>query len=449
MATSMSLAGQSGPAAGATAALERRAGTGLRDGTSAAFERLYEAYRGPIFNLALRVVRSREDACDITQEVFLKAYRQLPEDSDLKIRPWLYRVAVNACYDHLRTRKVHSELELVQCRARNTHIDAFEQAELSRQLEQTLAALSTRHRTVLLLKDIHGLRHDEIAAILDVSRGATETLLFRARKAFRRQYAELARELPPGSRDARRVAVDTWGVAAVGLGLFLPSAPLPAALRAPFSPVVGGASAAGTGAAAGMAAGAAAGGAAAGAGSLSLNALGGGLAAKLGAMLSVKLAAGALATVCAVGATGAVAYEASSSRNHAAGGGSGHGAVAAAIAASHTQSTAARSKEHASATAGANRRSAAAVAAKARAGAPKAARTGAVNTPRAGGRAGGRSSRKGDGVAPAHAPAKAARAAPPKPAPATTPVKLDKLAAPSRPDTAAEPEAPAAVSAAG
>ena len=170
---------------------------GLRAGSRDAFEQLYELYRARIYNLALRIVQSPEDARDITQDVFVKVYRRLPGSrlTDLQLKPWLYRVAVNACYDHLRTRKVHRDIDVVSD-TRAMPVDTFEQAEMSQLVEQTLGDLSERHRTVLVLKDIHGLRHDEIAGILGISRGATETLLFRARESFRTHYIDLTAELP-------------------------------------------------------------------------------------------------------------------------------------------------------------------------------------------------------------------------------------------------------------
>ena len=258
---------------------------------------------------------------------------------------------MNACYDHLRTRKVHGDVDALRHDSRAVLIDTYEQAELGHQLEQTLARLSERHRTVLLLKDVHGLHHDEIAAILGVSRGATETLLFRARAAFREQYATLTPELPVARCDlARRAAVaavggtlraserrkimvhaqtcpdcretvKTWGIAVVGLGLFLHSAPLPAALQTPFSyAAAGGAGAGGAGAGGAGAGGAGAGGTAAASGAGVSGAAGagggsagvaaaGGLAAKVGALVATKIVVVALAATVATVGAGVTAYQ--------------------------------------------------------------------------------------------------------------------------------------------
>ena len=299
-------------AAGGDAALL----SGLRAGDRDAFQQLYELYRAQIYNLTLRIVHSPEDACDITQEVFIKAFRKLPDSpvTDEHLTPWLYRVAVNASYDHLRTRKVHRDIDDLGADSRAVRVDGFEQAEMGRRVEQTLAALSERHRTVLVLKDIHGLRHDEIAEILGTSRNAAETLLFRARDAFRVKYLELTHG-QPGSRN-----VEKWGAAGITLGAFLHELPLPAALQGgfPFGAAgAGGAGAAATGTgaagtgAAGTTGGAAAGTAAGGAGGAStgMSLAAGGLLAKVGGVAGAKIAAVVIAATVATGGGAAAAYE--------------------------------------------------------------------------------------------------------------------------------------------
>ena len=355
MATIVPVAPGTGGTLGASGAPDADLVDGLRAGSRDAFEHLYELYRARIYNLALRIVQSPEDARDITQDVFVKVYRRLPGSgrSDLQLKPWLYRVAVNACYDHLRTRKAHRDIDLVTD-TRAWPIDTFEQAEMSRLVERTLGDLSERHRTVLVLKDIHGLRHDEIAGILGVSRGATETLLFRARESFRTRYGELTRDLPAAActvaRDAalaavggelsdadrRRVlghaahcstcskAVKTWGAAAVGLGLFVHNVSIPAALQGAFPFGAAGATGAGATAATGTlgagagssggsalagTAGVAAGSAATtAASSTGLSLATGGVLAKVGGAATAKVAALIIAATCTAGG-GVAAYE--------------------------------------------------------------------------------------------------------------------------------------------
>jgi RNA polymerase sigma factor (sigma-70 family) len=289
---------------------------GLRAGDPACFAQLYRERATSIYNLCLRITRSPQDAQDVTHEVFLKALRQLPGcGADFQVKAWLYRVAVNACYDLLRSRKLHPVAADSPEEINAARIDDFEQAELARTLEQTLARLSVGHRTVLVLKDMHGLSHEEIAAVLGVSRGATETLLFRAREAFRGAYralvagephrrCDLARRAAVASvggglseRERRRVAdharqcpdcrkaVESWGLAALGLGAFLHVAPLPAVLATPPLAAAAAAGASGATAAAGAAV-----------------AAGGGSAAGTGAVAGAAGATAPLATAVTAGA---------------------------------------------------------------------------------------------------------------------------------------------------
>ena len=80
---------------------------GLQAGRRDAFERLYGEYHAPIYNLCARVLGDREEAKDVTQEVFIKAFDQLPaaDAESFGLRPWLYRVATNACFNQLRSRR--------------------------------------------------------------------------------------------------------------------------------------------------------------------------------------------------------------------------------------------------------------------------------------------------------------------------------------------------------
>jgi len=303
----------------------------LRAGDPAAFEQLYLDFAGSIYNICLRILRSPEDAEDVTQEVFIKAHQRLPGCADdFRLKAWLNRVAVNACYDHLRLRRAHVDLDTVTDMPSPAGPDSFEQAELSQVLEQTLGSLSVDHRTVLLLKDVQGLTQREIAGVLGVSHSATEARLFRARGAFRRAYAELTRPWQRPLCDvARQAAVDSvgrgfnerqrrrvlghaetcpdcgetvkgWGVASAGLAVLLPQVPLPAGLLAsPFAALgAAAASAAGAGAAAG---GGVAGGAIAGSGLAAAGVTGAGAAAgATGAVTGAAVTAGALAAKVAV-----------------------------------------------------------------------------------------------------------------------------------------------------
>ena len=196
----------------------------LRAGRHDAFERLYADYHAPIYNLCARILGDREEAKDVTQDVFISAFTNPPVvDRKLKLRPWLYRVATNACLNRLRAGKnlVGGGEAIDNAPSR---VDGFEQAETVALVEASLAQLNERYRTALVLKDLHGLPPAEIASVMEVSRPAADVLVHRARGAFKSAFAKLGGTAAPAS-----------------LGLVLAPLTVPAALHAlpplPHAPV--------------------------------------------------------------------------------------------------------------------------------------------------------------------------------------------------------------------
>ncbi|MGD0998676.1 MAG: RNA polymerase sigma factor [Thermoleophilia bacterium] len=186
---------------------------------------LHRLYAVGIFNLALRMVHHRQDAEDITHDVLIRAYERLPRDREVRLRPWLYRITLNRCYDHLRTaarrRPADPDHHTYDVAAVG---DPFEQAELGALFERTLETLSVRQQAALLLKDVHGFSTVELAAMLEVTPGSAEVLLARARTSFRSRFADLAGVEPR--------SLPAW----IGASLVLPFVALPAALLSPPAP---------------------------------------------------------------------------------------------------------------------------------------------------------------------------------------------------------------------
>ena len=162
---------------------------GLRRGTPAAFAGLHERYATGIYNLALRVVRHGPDAEDITQDVLIRAFERLPQDREVLLRPWLYRLTLNRCYDYLRG-TARRPLPVAMGADLPSPQDPYDQSELQRLLEAAIGDLTRRQRAALLLKDVHGLSLVEVAACLDLTPGSVEVLLARARRSFRARYEE-------------------------------------------------------------------------------------------------------------------------------------------------------------------------------------------------------------------------------------------------------------------
>ena len=131
---------------------------------------------------------------------------------DVRLRPWLFRVATNACFNLIRGRRSNGPIDAEALAAGG---DVYEQAQTAALIETTLAGMNERYRAALVLKDLHGLEGRELAEVLEVSRPAADVLVHRARASFRRVFAGLAGE------DA---------VVPANLGLALPLLPVPAAL---------------------------------------------------------------------------------------------------------------------------------------------------------------------------------------------------------------------------
>ena len=177
--------------------------TRARGGELSAFEKLVELHRDRIYGLALRMTRSEADAAEISQEVFLSAWKGLSKFHGENIPAfvaWLNRIAGNQTLMRLRHRKVVSQVEASldspQFNERGSLIedvadwksDALDQtldAELSHAIQQASDALPEEYRRVFLLKDVDGLSYEEIAEITGDSVAAIKSRLHRARLTMR------------------------------------------------------------------------------------------------------------------------------------------------------------------------------------------------------------------------------------------------------------------------
>ena len=170
--------------------------------------------------------------------------QRLGQRGELNQRAWLYRVTLNACYDHLRARKRKPSVPLepgFELDIPST-IDRCEQAELRRQLEEAFRRVPPAQRAALLLREIHGLHVHEVAFALGVKPASAEVTLVRARSSFRRHFAEISepgvRWVAKGASDKRRAAKAAPRVGSHALVVGLPAlallkaAPLPACLDA-------------------------------------------------------------------------------------------------------------------------------------------------------------------------------------------------------------------------
>ena len=169
------------------AALDR-ALTGDKDG----FRVLVERYSRPLFRLAYRMTGNENDAEDIVQESFLRAWRSLSSyDGRASFSTWVYRIAANCALDMLRSRRrrgVGEELD------EHPYLESLEPGpdahafggEVQRRLQSAMAALSAQERTAFVLRHHEELSIDEISSTLGVSREAAKHSVFRAVQKLRR-----------------------------------------------------------------------------------------------------------------------------------------------------------------------------------------------------------------------------------------------------------------------
>lgn len=158
-------------------------------GTVAAFEELVDRHQRQIYALALKMVKNHDDAADIAQDVFLKAYEVLGTfKRKSSFHTWLYRIAVNFCINHLRRDKTkyHIELDTYHAVQAPKALENMDTIELQDKLNEAIQNLPEKQRATVLLRICEGLPYKEIAHILDCSIGTVKANYFHAVKNLRR-----------------------------------------------------------------------------------------------------------------------------------------------------------------------------------------------------------------------------------------------------------------------
>ena len=166
-------------------------------GDEAAFSRLVTDYQTMVYNLALSLLRNREEALDVSQEVFLKAWRALPRYRfESAFSTWLYRLTKNTVLDHFRAQKrrpatvEQSEATGIFLREESESADLFSvllARERRRLLTEALEELSEEHREVIRLTAFCGESYERTAQILGIEVGTVKSRLFRAKRELRKR----------------------------------------------------------------------------------------------------------------------------------------------------------------------------------------------------------------------------------------------------------------------
>ena len=158
-------------------------------GRTTAFEELVKRHQRQIYALALKMLKNPDDASDISQDVFLKAYEVLGTfQKKSGFHTWPYRIAVNFCINHLRRDKgkYHVELEHYHAVQSPKALDRMDLMEIEDELNQAIQKLPEKQQTTVMLRACDGLPYKEIAKILDCSIGTVKANYFHAVKNLRR-----------------------------------------------------------------------------------------------------------------------------------------------------------------------------------------------------------------------------------------------------------------------
>ena len=176
-----------------------------KQGDMLAFEELVLQHEKMIYNLAFRMMNHSEDARDISQEVFLKAYRSLSNfDERSAFSTWLYRITHNTCIDEMRKRKgkqnysLEEELENEEGSVQrqvaddgDTPEEKLLREEQKSEIVQALNTLSEEHKAAIILRDVKGMSYEEIAEILEISLGTVKSRISRARNQCKAEILKI------------------------------------------------------------------------------------------------------------------------------------------------------------------------------------------------------------------------------------------------------------------
>jgi RNA polymerase sigma-70 factor (ECF subfamily) len=177
-----------------------------RRGDREAFTQLIVQYQVPLYNMALRMVGGPDDAADIVQEAFLRAWEKIRTLRDAPFKSWLFQIAANLCYDHFRRGRRYGTMPEEEQSAKIIGLglpapDPQERAEANernRLVRESIARLEHDMRIAIILRDINGLSYDEIATALRVPLGTVKSRIARARAQVQ-EYLQRHPELFPMS----------------------------------------------------------------------------------------------------------------------------------------------------------------------------------------------------------------------------------------------------------
>ena len=178
----------------------------LQVGSDKAFETLIDLYQTPIYNVAYRILGDASEASDAVQETFMKVFRGIKTfRGECGLKTWIYRIAISESLNRQRWWKrwrrhapisiddtAPNGMRLVEVSdSRPSPESVCAQAEMEREVQKALSALTFEHRVVVVLRDIEGLSYEEIAETLGLSLGTVKSRLWRARAEMKTKLSSV------------------------------------------------------------------------------------------------------------------------------------------------------------------------------------------------------------------------------------------------------------------
>ena len=171
------------------------------EGDDNAFSEIVKIFEKPIYNMAFQALHNREDALDLSQDVFLKLWRSMSSfRGECSVASFITKIAKNTILDRLRYKSTRNTISLTtedpdgdteETDIPDNSVDsnpaaAYERQEQINMVRKAISELSDEHREVILMRDIQGLSYEEIGEILSLEHGTVKSRLFRARNALKK-----------------------------------------------------------------------------------------------------------------------------------------------------------------------------------------------------------------------------------------------------------------------
>lgn len=189
-----------------------------RQGDREAFHQLVLRYQRRVYAIAYGMLKNSADADDVSQEVFLRLHRYLPEfTGQSSLYTWLYRITVNLCIDHHRSARRGAAFErdddAIAAADSQTTSEAglaghvphpsqdLDTRELGEQVMKALDSLSEQHRAILVLREVEGMSYEDLAQTLNINKGTVMSRLHHARLRFRSAIQGYLDSGEPGGSD--------------------------------------------------------------------------------------------------------------------------------------------------------------------------------------------------------------------------------------------------------